>query len=479
MTGRLGVALAFALVAACGRSRGDDRPEPRFVRGPDAGPSPSLVERSDAAREQEPSAASEAGPGEAGAAPAPDGGSAAARPAPLVAPAELERVVPRVGAPLGSLCSNLVYEANNPSMRGPRQPEGLYEGSGEVTAARWREAASSVRGVFVLRDALFSQQDHPLDQRAVALAMPPSWVTAAVAEVLSGRELRPVVAPRPDDNRAWAAAGAAMFGSFPPSDSLAGWARRPRAGEPPEVQARIENARAAVRALATASQAMIDAAPRGAEAVAQAGAEQIAASDRRYFGAALRRDRVIPISVENPNRHEIEDEGKGFLPFPLPSPSAVSPTTLERAVRMATDAVLGRRLEDGDLALERYDLTRPADRRRAIELLERLIPRGGGGARHVVWLWVNGRLDERGVGGEDATAHIAGFRAEVAAARIDVARLRYLSKPHVEIARSLSPAERARALRAAVARFRDLDLPLSVNLGTGPLLRLWAEGHAP
>jgi hypothetical protein len=466
MTRRLGLALALVAVAACGRSRGDERPTPRFVRGPDAAlaaeASPSSADVGDALREPE---RADAGAGESGLdEPAP------ARAGACVAPAELERVIARVGAPLGTVCSNLVYEANNPSMRGPRRPEGLYVDSGEVVAGRWREAASSSRGLFVLRDALFSQQDHPLDGRVVALAMPPSWVTAAVAEVLSGRELRPVVAPRLDDDRAWAAAGATMFGSFPPSDSLLGWARRPRAGEPPEVRERVENARAAMQALAASARAMIDASPRGAEAVALAGAEQIAASDRRYFGDALRRDRVIPISVENPNRHEIEDEGKGFLPFPPPAPSAVSPATLERAARMATGAVLGRRLADGDLALERYDLTSAADRRRAIALLERLIPRGGQG--HAVWLWVNGRLDERGVSGEDATAHIAGFRAEVAVAPVDVARLRYLSKPHVE----LRGAGRARALRDAVARFRALDLPLSVNLGTGPLLRLWADG---
>lgn len=471
------IALALVLAAACGAERDDDRPSPRFVRSPDAavspGRAPADAASGDAGREPEreperrPPDMADAGP---------DAGAAPAQRASCVAPAELERVIPRVGAPLGELCSNLVYEANNPSMRGRREPEGLYVDSGEVIAARWREAASAARGVFVLRDALFSQQDHPLDQRAVALAMPPSWVTAAVAEVLSGRELRPVVAPRLDDDRAWAAAGATIFGAFPPSESLGGWAARPRAGEPPEVRGRIENARAAVQSLAASAQAMVDAAPRGAEAVAQAGAEQIAASDRRYFGAALRRDRVIPISVENPNRHEIEDEGKGFLPFPLPAASVVSPPTLERAVRMATDAVLRRRLADGDLALERYDLTVPADRRRAIALLERLIPRGAGQG-HAVWLWVNGRLDERGVGGEDATAHIAGFRAEVAAARVDVARLRYLSKPHVALARARSPADRGRALREAVARFSALDLPLSVNLGTGPLLRLWAEGE--
>jgi hypothetical protein len=481
------VALACAAAAGCGRERGGERAEPRFVRGPaasaEAGPDlagdePGVEAGGGRAIDASGDAPTEAEAVEAAQAPARDaGGTGPGGPA-VLAPAELEDVIPRVGAPLGQLCANLRYEANNPSLRGRRLPEGLYEDSGEVIAERWREAASSVRGLFVLRDALFSQQDHPLDHRAVALAMPPSWVTAAVAEVLSGRTPAPVVAPRPGDDAAWAAVDAGrMFGSFPPSASLSGWARRPLAGAAPVTRARVENARAGVAALARSAQAMIDAAPGGAEAVARAGAEQIAASDRRYFGDALRRDHVVPISVENPNRHEIEDEGKGFMPMPtpLPAPGAVSPAALERAVRLATDAVLRRRLADGDLALERYDLTAPADRRRAIDLLERLIPRRASGAgRTVVWLWVNGRLDERGVGGEDATAHIAGFRAEVAAADVDVARLRYLSKPHV----ALPGPGRARALREAVARFRGLGLPLSVNLGTGPLLGLWGEGGA-
>jgi hypothetical protein len=384
-------------------------------------------------------------------------------PARLDAPARFADVIPRLSHPFGTgLYANLVYEGNNSNMRGARLPSELYEEpDGATTAGRWRRAASSVRGVFVLRDALFSQQDHALDQRAFALAMPPSWITAAVNEVVAGRTPRPVRAPAPDDDDAWAAIATAadLFGSFPPSARLHAWACRRMLGTDADTRARIENARHAVRELAAQAEPMILAAGEGPEAVAAAGAEQVAATDRAYFGAELRRTRVIPITVENPNRHEIEDEGKGF--------EVAGRDVSGQAIAIARDALLRRRLRDGDLALERYDLSRPEERRRAIALLERLVPADVSGAAppHRLWLWVTGPLEENEHRGVDATAYIATFHAEVARANVDSSRLRYVSKPYVDLPRT----GRGRALVEAADRMRALGLPLSVNLGTAAL----------
>lgn len=391
------------------------------------------------------------------------------------APPGFEHIILRVGYPIGALCSNVLYEGNNPAMRGRRLPSGLYDATGETIAMRWRKATASARRVFVLRDALFSQQDHPLDHDAAALMMPPSWVTSALIEVQQGRSPTAPTAPPLEDNAAWARLDTPnkMFGSFTPSDALFGWARRDSQRAPPASRARIENARQAIRALAISAQAMVDAASRGPEAVASVGAEQIAASDRAYFGEALRRDHVIVISVENPNDHEVEDEGKGFRPQKADGSSEI----VESATQVATNAILRRRLLDGDLALERYDLTQRADRRRAIDLLERLIPEQGprAGPGHTVWLWVNGRLDTLGVRGEDATDYIEEFRAEVAGANINTARLDYVSKPHIDLPPGGPQSTRAKALRDAAARLRGLKLPLSVNLTTAAFLRLTPE----
>lgn len=384
------------------------------------------------------------------------------------APAPFDELVLRLGYPVASPFANVLYEGNNIVVRGPRRGP-TTEADGAETARRWREGAAAVGGVFVLRDSLFSQQDHPTAQRPEALMMPPCWVTAAVAEVLEGRPLRPVVAPPAEDDAAWAALGSteAVFGSFPPSARLFEAARRPLAGLAGGPRAEVANARASLCSLAEDAAAMVAAAPGGAEAVARAGAERIAASDRRYFGAELRRTRVIPIFVENPSRHELEDEGKGL--------EIAGRTVPPRALDLALRAVYGRRLQDGDMALERYDISRPEERRRALRILEVLLPRGRSRPGGTLWVWVNGGLDERGIGGRDATAWVEAFRAEIEAGDVETSRVRLLSKPHVTI----SPGEGGRAaLEAVLARYRALGLPLSVNFDGRGLARL-LEGAAP
>jgi len=382
------------------------------------------------------------------------------------APERYEHLVPRLTPPTGLRFRNLVYEANNMALRGQRNEHELYEDSGETIAERWREAAAGVERVFALRDALFSQQDHPIDHDPVAVMMPPSWITVAVAEVLEGRTPRPVAAPPLDDDEAWTQLRSTrdLFGVFPPSERLHETATRRRSVLAPE-RLRVTNARRTVHMLAAAAQRMIDAAEAGPEAVARAGADAIGDSDLVYFGRRLRRERVILISVENPNRHELVEEAKGLTVHGRDLP--------EEAVGLARRAIYERRLRDGDLAIERYNIARPAERARAIAVLEELLPEEGAVEGGDVWLWVNGGLDARGVRGRDAMPWISEFRTEVAQANVDTDRLHYLSKPHVPIGgRNL-----ALKLDLASRRFADARLPLSLNLGSPLLARLIDENE--
>ncbi len=222
-------------------------------------------------------------------------------------------------------------------------------------------------------------------------------------------------------------------------------------------RARTLNARASTQALALAARSMVNAAPLGVDAVAAAGAAHIAASDRSYFGAALRRDCIIPIFVENPNAHELRDEGKGMSVWQRRLPP--------RAVALARQAVYARRLKDGALALERYDLRHQAQRDRAQELLEQLVPRGSIG--HPIWLWVNGGSDGHGKG-DPATPYIKSFRAQLREANVELSRVILLSKPSV---RPWGVDGKA-VLEAETERYRALDIPMSVHLSTGGLRKL-------
>ena len=343
-------------------------------------------------------------------------------------------------------------------MRGDFDPS---PGSGCDNARRQRAIVSRIRGLFVLRDALYSQQDHPIEHRACAIMMPSNWVTAAVADTMAGTRLRGLRAPVMDDDAAWAAIAtpAAMFGSFQPSQNLFETARRPRAEGDAGEQARTRNARHNVRALAAEARHLLRAAPDGAEAIARAGAARIAMSDREYFGERLRHDRVIVLSVENPSEHEREDENKGFSIWGRDVPA--------EALRLTRDAVLRARLDDGALALERYDLTIEADRRRAIEVLEAIVPAGSRG--HRVWLWVGGGLIEGTERVTDVSHLLPAFRRELAAASIAHDRVTVFNRPSFRL------RGHADEFEPTVDRFREMGLPLSVNAGSGALHRIFRE----
>jgi len=364
------------------------------------------------------------------------------------APERYDHLILKVSFPYQGQYRNVRYEGHNRLLRGE-----LRDG-GQV-AERWRRLAQGTRGVFLLRDSLWSQQDHPVRATPHAFMMPPCWVTAAVAEVAAGRTIQPLVAPALDDEAAWTAIATAeqMFGSFPPSDSLHREASRAASGDV-RSRERTRAARATLRSLASDVDAMIGAASGGIEAVAAAGAERIAASDRRYFGAALRYHRVVPIFVENPNRKEFVDEGKGMTVAGRDIP--------EHLVELARDAVYLRRLRDGDLAVERYDLSVAAERARAIKVLEALLPQGEASPSTTLWLWVTGRLDpHRKAEGENATRYLASFRRQLEGAAFDRGRLRIVSKPAAE---PPTGPGRAQAFRREAQWYRHRDLPWAVRL---------------
>jgi len=209
------------------------------------------------------------------------------------------------------------------------------------------------------------------------------------------------------------------------------------------------------------ARAMQAAMPRGPEAVAVLGAERIAHLDAVYFGAELRRRAIIPIFVEHPNAKEF-GEGKGMVPGGMEVDAELA--------RMVTRTVYRRRLQDGDLAIERYDLSEVGDRERAVRLLEDLVPEGGEGEPETrVWLWVNGQLaPERKLRGEPADAYIPAFKKELERAKIDTSRVVLLSKPTVFVRGEGAKKK----LDEAVERYGALGMPVSVSTPAPALVGL-------
>jgi hypothetical protein len=380
------------------------------------------------------------------------------------APAALEHVIIKLSHPAKLQFDNLRCEGHNALVA-----DGATDG--EVVAERWRSVVAGTAGVFVLRDSIWSQQDHPYRRTPFALMMPPSWVTVAVARVMAQQAIVPPVAPVPEDDVAWAAITTveALFGDFPPSDSLHREAIVALAHDDPEQRHRTRTARMSLRSLAADVRAMMAVAAHGPDAVALVGARRIAASDRRYFGDALRFHRVVPIFVENPNTKELQSEGKGMVPPPY----ARRPTMDAKAIVLARDAVYRRRLRDGDLAIERYDLSVPAEQDRAIALLEALIPAAEPAEGGKLWLWVTGRLDpHRKAEGENAVKYLPAFRKRIAGAALAHDRLEIVSKPSTDI--PPGPG-RAKAFQGDARWYRHRALPYSVRLTATDLSRILAQ----
>ena len=355
-------------------------------------------------------------------------------------------VIPRANHTSSLLFDNLRYEGNNVNMRTASPTDDLPLPTAEEVSGRWRALIPKTAGMFVLRDSLWSQQDHPYKHGVpCALMMPPNWITAAVIVP----NPVPISAPPTDDDVAWQEMSddpSSVFGSFPISETLHRLATKPSASENP---AWTLAARSTIRLLAAFAVELLQTRENlGTDAAIARGAELIAASDYSYFGSA--RAKVIPIMVPNPSEAEIA-EGKGFSISGMQVPTDVRDEIMETVMR--------RRLQDGDIALERYDLSTPIDRSQAISTLSRVIPPDAppGG---VVWIWVNGRLDPNlKLRGEDPTAYMDLFKQELNVAAIDLTRLNFVSKPTVEF----EGTNLSDQFENELDRYESLGLPLSVN----------------
>lgn len=359
-------------------------------------------------------------------------------------PERLGSVVPMLTDPGGPLSSDLLYEGNNALMR-----NGL--GDGTAIAERWRLTAQRTRGLFVLRDSMWNQQDHVRRHDPVAPILPPSWIL--LAAVRPG--LQPVQAFDVDDDAAWTALRRPdqLFGGYPPSPVLFRYATADRRGADNRHGAAITHARLTLRALSAHTEALRAAAEGGWRQVMTAGADIIAAGDRTYFTAAVRRAHVIPIFVENPAPHEV-GEGKGFV---VPGLDAGRDKE-----RFLVKEICRARLRDGDIALERYDLSDPDAVERALEVLQAVIPPGAT-ERTRVWLWVTGRLDpDRKLQGEGPLDYVPAFRKRIEALPIDGERLRLFAKP-------MEPLDGSFTMR--LSAYGQADLFMSVDGDTDALLR--------
>ncbi len=376
-------------------------------------------------------------------------------------PKRYHRVILRLDPKGENLESELRYEGNNRDLRGSVDSHGLYVEDGEEVAERWQKAGRGCAGIFVLRDSLWSQQDHITRQKAYSPLIPPNWITAAALVANGSLQWTPVHTAPVDDDFSWTQIKDPfqLFGSAPKSDSLFRAATYTTAGQNPKELASASQARYAREVLnrfASIMQTLHSTGTSGGvDAVAQIGAEISSQSDRAYFTPELR-SKFIPISVTNPRPKEIE-EGKGVL-----APEHATSLQASEIGRVVSTSLLRRRLEDGDIAIERYDISQSKERALAIKILEDLIPAHSKTGKSSLWLWVNGPLDPtQKLRGEDATKWLAEFQIELQRARIDHARLQIFSKPSVDLP---SGAHRKEALERALARSKRMDIPLSLNM---------------
>ena len=354
-------------------------------------------------------------------------------------------VVPRADHTSSFLFDNLRYEGNNPQMRTPSPTADLP--SAEEVAGRWRALIAKTGGMFVLRDSLFSQQDHPFKHGIpCALMMPPNWITEAVLTP----EPKPMTAPPIDDESAWQETRgdpSSVFGSFEPSEDLHNYASQLSTGKPPTLKKQILAARSTIGLLASfANELLQTREDSGIDAAIDRGAELIATSDNSYFGSV--RAKAIPMMGIKPSE---EDSVSGMK-------------ALEDMSNQIIEAVMRRRLDDGDLLLiYRYqypfDLSSPEERRQAITTLSRVIPPSAspGG---VVWLWVwGGRDSDLKSGWDDPTTYIEIFKEELRSEEIDLNRLRFYAKPTSEYEGS----DASDQFENELDRYESFGFTLSVN----------------
>ena len=371
-------------------------------------------------------------------------------------PAQYQHIVPRIYYPVGTLIENLRYEGNNIEMRGPKDASGNYT-NGEIVAERWRSAATNCTSIFVLRDSLYSQQDHPYRQTPYSLLLPPNWVTTAVFLAEKNRTvILPTVFPV-DNHSGWSGIQSPqeLFGSFPISDSMF----RIATEQSHNITQRT-NARLTMIQLHQFAKQLALASKKGASHVLQVGAQLICESDCKYFGESIRRNNIIPIFVENPNTKE-ESEGKGSSPPHLNIESSY--------IFKCTKGIYKRRLEDGDIAIERYDLSNDADCVRAASLMEALVPKGEQGTTKV-WIWVTGPLNAKGkLTGKNAMPWVKNFKLRLQAANVNLSRIEIFSKPSVSLP---SGPTRTAEFKKQLKIYKNANMPMSINLSSKAILNL-------
>ena len=366
------------------------------------------------------------------------------------APAKYEHIVPRIHYPTGSLLSNLRYEGNNIEMRGPKNKSGNYI-EGEIVAKRWRSAASQCKAIFVLRDSLYSQQDHPYRQVPYSILLPPNWIATAAHLTNKNKSiLLPTVFDLYDD-ASWATIKTPqeLFGSFPVSDSLFSRAT----GKFNNLVQRT-NARLTILQLHKYAQQLAIASNKGPMHVLRIGAEILSTTDCNYFGQSARRNNIIPIFVEFPTAKE-EREGKGTAPPHL--------NIAHNFIYTCTKVIYKRRLEDGDIAIERYDISNSVARSRAISLVEEIVPKGDKNSTKV-WIWVTGPLDGNSkLKGSDAMPWIEDFKLSLQLSNANMQRVEVFSKPSISIP---SVENRILFFNEKMQEFASSNNSMSLNLST-------------
>lgn len=330
----------------------------------------------------------------------------------------------RLSGRLELLPPQFLYEGNNIRMRywlGLRQ---LGVMPGKLIAMKWRILGRQRRKLFVLRDSLLSQQDNFILHFPYALMLPPAWIIVT----MKYPDAKAVKLPSINDDQGWSAFSSPeeLFGRYPLHPAVFENATKSIIGFS-KARKRTMAVRSGLKILAGQMLVLKEARIYGQEEVARVGAELISASDRAYFSADVRRSSIVPILVENPNDYEVE-QGKGF--------SIPQNTASDRSLRKsATVTLLQRRLEDGDIALERYDLSNENEVLRVLRLLEQLIPDSKGG-KSKVWLWVTGPLDHtqpHDISGENALPYLQNFRRALQKMKINHRRLEIISKPDLDV----------------------------------------------
>jgi len=320
--------------------------------------------------------------------------------------------------------------------------------SGKELADRHRLICKKAEKCFFESGALFHQANNPTLNDPLAFLLPPNWVTAAAM----ARPPVPLYVPREvNADGQWSAISKEqMFGSFPASNYLYRLAASPLAADP----SKVRNVRASLQYLANYTRRLAEAYQRGGEnSVLQTGAEIISQTDDAYLGREMRKNKAIVLAVTNPGPAELA-EGKG-----LGLPNRQVPPDLLRRIQ---NAVIGERLRHGDVALERWNIADPNQRKHMMGVLRDLVPTGSQDSK--LWIWVNGPLQPNAVFvGENATRYMNDLISEInqynrttTGPKIDMSRVRFLSKPLVELPKD--PSAQIAFADSTINSYRNLCL---------------------